>query len=135
VKKKTGPTEIPEVLFEKTFHVDDDQTYRYAEASGDHNPLHVDEEMAKAMGFPNVIVHGLCVMALAQKGIIDGGLDGEPAGLRRLSVQFSKPVFPGDDLTCIAWETGSENGRRLLGFVVKSQRGEEVIREGIAELD
>lgn len=137
VKKKTGPTEIPKVLFEKTCHVDDDQTYRYAEASGDHNPLHVDEEMAKAMGFPNVIVHGLCVMALAQKGIIDGGLDGEPARLRRLSVQFSKPVFPGDDLRCIAWgkDASGEGGRRVLGFIIKSQRDEEVIREGIAELD
>jgi acyl dehydratase len=135
VKKKAGPTEVPKVLFEKTYRVDDDQTYRYAEASGDHNPLHVDEEMAKAMGFPNVIVHGLCVMALAQKGIIDGGLEGEASRLRRLSVQFSKPVFPGDDLCCIAWERGFEDGRRVLGFIVKSQRDEEVIREGIAELD
>jgi len=135
VKKKDGPTEIPKVLFEKTLHVDDDQTYRYAEASGDHNPLHVDEEMAKAMGFPNVIVHGLCVMALAQKGIIDGGLDGDPSRLRRLSVQFSKPVFPGDDLRCIAWDQGGEGGKRVLGFIMKSQRDQEVIREGIAELD
>jgi acyl dehydratase len=136
VMKKSGPTEIPKVLFEKTYHVDDDQTYRYAEASGDHNPLHVDREMAKAMGFPNVIVQGLCVMALAQQGIIDYGLDGEPARLLRLSVQFSKPVFPGDDLRCIAWEKGvyGEGGRRVLGFIMKSQRGEEVIREGIAEL-
>ena len=135
VKKKKGPTEIPQVLFEKTFHVDDDQTHRYAEASGDHNPIHVDEDMAKAMGFPSVIVHGLCVMALAQKGIIDGGLDGEPARLRRLSVQFSKPVFPGDDLRCIAWDKGSEGGKRVLGFIMKSQRDEEVMREGVAELD
>ena len=123
------------MLFEKTYHVDDDQTHRYAAASGDHNPIHVDEEMAKAMGFPSVIVHGLCVMALAQKGIIDGGLDGEPARLRRLSVQFSKVVFPGDDLRCIAFEKGAEGGRRSLGFIIKNQRDEEVIREGIAELD
>lgn len=135
VKKKKGPTEIEKVLFEKTFHVDDDQTHRYAAASGDHNPIHVDDDMAKAMGFPSVIVHGLCVMALAQKGIIDGGLDGEPARLRRLSVQFSKPVFPGDDLRCIAWDKGSEGGKRVLGFIMKSQRDEEVMREGVAELD
>jgi acyl dehydratase len=74
-------------------------------------------------------------MALAQKGIIDGGLDGEPARLRRLSVQFSKPVFPGDDLRCIAWDKGSDGGKRVLGFIMKSQRDEEVMREGIAELD
>jgi acyl dehydratase len=134
VPRAATPAEIGEILFEERLHIDDDQTYRYAKASGDHNPIHVDPEMAKNMGFPGIIVHGLCVMALAQKAVIDRALNGDPAKLRRLAVKFSKPVFPGDDLTWIAWEDDSSKATRRLGFVMKSQRGEQVIREGVVEL-
>ncbi len=73
-------------------------------------------------------------MALAQKAAINQALRGDPAKLRRLAVNFSKPVFPGDDLAWIAWQDDSSNAARRLGFVMRSQRGEEVIKEGVVEL-
>ena len=47
---------------------DEDQTFRYAEAAGDPMPIHLDDEIAKAMGFPGIIIHGLCTMAFTSRG-------------------------------------------------------------------
>ncbi|MGH7425078.1 MAG: FAS1-like dehydratase domain-containing protein, partial [Candidatus Methylomirabilales bacterium] len=60
----------PEVLFEVAQRVDEDQAFRYAEASGDRNAVHLDEEAARAAGFPGIILHGMCTMALAGKAVL-----------------------------------------------------------------
>lgn len=134
VGRKADSTEIPRVLFEHRLQVAEDQARRYAEASGDHNPIHLDDEMAKAMGFPRTIVHGLCVMALAQKAVLDGAADGRPDRLRGLAVEFAKPVFPGDTLSVIGWEVDTSPAGREIGFVVRNQREQEVLRAGVAKL-
>jgi acyl dehydratase len=73
-----------------------DQTHQYAKASGDFNPIHLNENFAKSNGFPGTILHGLCTMAmLAQCG---NDFVGDPLSLRKIKVRFSKPVFPGDHL-------------------------------------
>ena len=51
-------------------HIDTDQTFRYSPAAGDPMPIHLDEEFAKAMGFPGIIVHGLCTMAFTSRAVI-----------------------------------------------------------------
>ncbi len=130
-KSKRIEETLPDAgLFESQLRVDSDQTFRYAEASGDRNPIHTDEDTARMMGFDGIIVHGLCTMALAQKAVIDGALDGRPERLRRLQVQFAKPVSPGDVLDLRAWSL-PEKGR--LGFVVHSEGGQSVLREALAE--
>ena len=71
-------------------------TVRYAGASGDFNPIHIDEEFAKAVGLPGKILHGLWTMAQVARAQTEAG--GGPESLRRLSVQFRGMGFPEREL-------------------------------------
>lgn len=88
-----------------TAAVDRVQISRYACAIGDFNPMHVDEEYAKAAGMPSVIAHGPLTAALiidavvAQLGV---------AALKAADIRFRAPVFPGDALTIHPIEAGAE---------------------------
>lgn len=124
-----------EVDFEVVQKIDDDQTYRYAEASGDHNPIHVDPEFAKNMaGLPGIIVHGMCTMAFASKAVLDSVGAGDPARLRRIKVRFSKPVFPGQTLTTRGRLESESAGIKTYGFETLNPDGEAVIKNGVAEI-
>jgi acyl dehydratase len=111
-----------------------DQPLRYAEASGDHNPIHVDDSVAKAAGHPSVILHGLCTMAFCQGAIVDKLLGGDAKGLQRLAVRFARPVLPGDTLTIRAWAVEEGEDTRTLGFEAENQKGVKVITNGVAEV-
>jgi acyl dehydratase len=84
---------------EATFVVADDQAERYAHASGDHNPIHLDHEAARAVGLPRRILHGLCTMALAGRAVAEVA-GHEPS---RLAVRFSAPVALGATVTTRVW--------------------------------
>jgi len=114
--------------------VDVDQARRYAGASGDANPIHVDDDAAKAVGLPGVILHGMCTMALCGRAVVDELAGGDPTRLRRLAVRFYRPVFPGSDLVTTVYEAGTGNGRRNLAFEASSA-GKVVVRDGRAELE
>jgi acyl dehydratase len=114
--------------------IDADQTRRYAEASGDLNPIHVDENVARMAGLPGIIVHGLCTMAFTSKVIVDNFCGGDPTRLKRLGVRFARPVFPGQTITTKVSSSGEKNGRRLLNFETYNPEGRAVIRDGIAEV-
>ena len=109
--------------------VDLDQALRYAEASGDRNPIHVDDEAARAVGLPGVILHGMCTMALCSTAVIDALAGGDPTRLRRLAVRFYRPVFPGNDLVVSLFDAGDG----AYAFEAASA-GKVVIRDGRAEL-
>jgi acyl dehydratase len=112
-----------------------DQPSRYAVASLDDNPIHTDEGIAKAAGHPTVILHGLCTMAFAAKGIVDELLDGDSSQLHRLSVRFSKPVLPGWELTTRMHSAGTTpGGRKAYQVETTNQDGLVVISNGWAEL-
>ena len=64
---------------------------QYADASGDHNPIHQDEAFAKSVGLPDVIAHGMLTMALAGKYISDWA--GGPQNVKEFSARFTKPVI------------------------------------------
>ena len=68
----------------------------YARASGDLNPLHRDEEVARAAGFPGIVAHGMLTMGTLASALV--GWLGDPAALTRLKVQFRSPVFLGERL-------------------------------------
>src|SRR5919197_684631 len=68
----------------------------YADASGDHNPLHQDDEFARGVGFPGIIAHGMFSMAHLAKAVTDWA--GDPGALRELRVQFRAPVFMDETL-------------------------------------
>jgi acyl dehydratase len=114
--------------------VDRDQTYRYKEASGDFNPIHVDENFAKMAGLPGIIVHGLCTMAFTSKVIIDNLCGGDPMKLKRLRVRFTRPVLPGQVITTKVWSDGERDDRKVLAFETFNPEGRAVIRGGLAEV-
>ena len=114
--------------------VDKDQTYRYKEASGDFNPIHVDENFAKMAGLPGIIVHGLCTMAFVSKVIIDQLCGGDPVKLKRLRVRFSRPVLPGQVITTKVWPEGEDTVRKIFALETFNPEGRAVIRGGLAEV-
>jgi acyl dehydratase len=114
--------------------IDLDQTSRYAAASGDLNPIHVDANVAKMAGLPGIIVHGLCTMAFTAKVMVDHLCKGDPLRLKRLAVRFSHPVLPGETITTKVWPVGDRNGRRAYEYETYNRDGLAVIRDGIAEI-
>jgi acyl dehydratase len=86
-----------------TSHVDIDMPTRYAEASGDHNPIHVDPDVAKMVGLPGVINHGLGTLSLVTAGLVANVAGGDPARVRRIAVRFTDMVIPGTDLATSVW--------------------------------
>jgi acyl dehydratase len=70
----------------------------YADASGDRNPLHLDDEVARVAGFPGVVAHGMYTMGTLASAIV--GWAGGAETLLRMRVQFRAPVFPGETIVC-----------------------------------
>ena len=95
-------------IAELAYPVAEDQTNRYAAASGDDFAIHLDDEFARKVGLPGRIVHGLCTMAFAGRAVVEAA-GAEPAAVRRLAVRFSAPLFPGETVTTRVWR----RGRRL----------------------
>jgi acyl dehydratase len=114
--------------------IDADQTYRYAQASGDHNPIHIDENTAKMAGLPGIIVHGLCTLAFASKVMIDHLCDRDPCKLKRLRARFSRPVFPGQTITTAVWPRPDRGDLKVYAYETVNPEGKEVIRDGIVEV-
>jgi acyl dehydratase len=134
-KSADEPAPQPEIAFSEVQKVDDDQTYRYADASGDPNPIHTDPEFARNVaGLPGIILHGMCTMAFASKVVLDAVAGGDPTRLKRIKVRFSRPVFPGETLTTRGWVEGSAGGRTTYGFETVNARGSAVLRNGVAEV-
>jgi acyl dehydratase len=96
--------EVGMTLPEKVFYIDRALLKAYADASGDQNPIHQNEEFALSVGLPNVISHGMLTMALAGKYVTEWA--GGSANVREFSARFIKPVVvpAGEkvDLTVIA---------------------------------
>lgn len=114
-------------------HVDDDQTFRYAPASGDPMPIHTDEQVAKAMGLPGIIAHGFCVLAMTSWAVLRELGGDDAARLQRLAVRFAKPVLPGQDLHTRVWRAGQGDGSTTYAF--ETQVGDvAVLRDGLAVL-
>ena len=107
--------EIGMALPEKVFYIDRALLKAYADASGDQNPIHQNEEFALSVGLPNVISHGMLTMALAGKYVTEWA--GGSANIREFSARFIKPVIvpAGEkvDLTVVATVT------EVIGNIVK----------------
>lgn len=121
----------PEYVYEHTGVIAPDQSLRYSEASGDHNPLHKDPEFAKAAGFPGVILQGLCTMGMALGRLITGTLEGDSTRVEQVHVRFARPVFMEDELTTRVWES-KEPGR--YEFDVINQSGKAVLKNAWVKL-
>jgi acyl dehydratase len=107
--------------------------YRYAGASGDFNPIHIDPEFAKAVGLPGNILHGLYMMALVARA--NAALaDGDPRALKRLSVEFRGMGIPEQEIVVSGEVTEASNGRVVTEGVAK-QGDTRVIRNAEAEIE
>ena len=105
--------EVGTVLEEKVFYLDRAMLKAYADASGDQNPIHQNEEFALSVGLPNVIAHGMLTMALVGKYVTDWA--GGAAAVKEYLARFIKPVIvPADqkvDLTVSATVTEVDGDR------------------------
>ncbi len=111
---------------------DDDQTFRYADASGDPSRWHLDAEYARAAGLPGIIIHGLCTIAFLGRALAETAAEGDLLRLRRLAVRFSRPIYPGSAMTTVIWGGGSDRGGARLFFEALGPDGAKVITNGLA---
>jgi acyl dehydratase len=107
-------------------------TYRYAGASGDYNPIHIDEEFAKAVGLPGRILHGLYSMAQVARAQTEAA--GGPQTLKRLSVQFRGMGFPEQEIVVTGTVRERRDGRALIDTVAR-QGDNQIIRNAEAEVE
>jgi acyl dehydratase len=107
-------------------------TNRYAGASGDFNPIHIDEEFARAVGLPGRILHGLWTMAQVARAQTEAA--GGPAALKRLSVQFRGMGMPEQEVLVSGTVRESAGGRVVIDTVAE-QAGKQIIRNAEAELE
>ena len=105
---------------------------KYAGASGDFNPIHIDEDFARQVGLPGKILHGLWTMAQVARAQTEAG--GDPGSLKRLSVQFRGMGLPERELTVTGTVRESGDGRAIVDTVAE-QDGNQIIRNAEAELD
>ena len=106
-------------------------TKRYAEASGDMNPIHIDEDFAKKVGLPGCILHGL--WSMAQVARAHGEAVGDPLALRSLEVQFRGMGFPEQEVVVTAQAVEAADGR-LVTETEAAQGDNRIIRSAKAEL-
>ncbi len=124
---ETG-SEIPELRVTPDKYL----TMRYAGASGDFNPIHIDEEFARAVGLPGRILHGLWTMAQVARAQTEAA--GGPERLKRLSVQFRGMGLPEQEVLVKGTVRELRDGRVIVDTVAE-QAGNQIVRNAEAELD
>lgn len=127
----TTDQQIP--LSQTSQHVDTDQTFRYAPAAGDHMPIHLDEDVARAAGLPGIILHGLCTLAFTSWAALTELAESDVRRLRRLAVRFSAPVLPGQELHTRFWDAASAHRPHSYTFETTTADA-TVLKDGLIEL-
>ena len=107
--------------------------HRYAGASGDFNPIHIDNDFATMVGLPRNILHGLYSMAQVARAQTEAA-GGDPRSLKRLSVQFRGMGVPEEEIVVTGTVTEREGNRALIATeAVQGDNG--IVRNAVAELD
>lgn len=107
--------------------------HRYAGASGDFNPIHIDRDFATGVGLPGNILHGLYSMALVARANV-AAAGGDPRSLKRLSVQFRGMGLPEQEIV-VSGEVRSVEGGRAVVDTVAKQGGKAIVKNARAELE
>jgi len=115
-----------------TWRVTREQIAAYAEASGDHNPIHLDDHAARAAGLPGVIAHGMLGMAQLANFVV--AYAGDHRRLRKLRCRFSGMVLPGDVITFSGRVAEASGNLVRLELEAQNQKGERVLTKALAEL-
>jgi acyl dehydratase len=109
-------------------------TNRYAGASGDFNPIHIDPDFAKAVGLPSNILHGLYSMGLVAKAAAQGLAGGDPRALKKLTVQFRGMGMPEQEIA-VTGTVKEVDGDRVVVDLEAAQGDNRIIRNAQAELE
>lgn len=128
---RAGDGMKPGDTFELRITPDPYLTVRYAGASGDFNPIHIDEDFARQVGLPGRILHGLWTMAQVARAHTDAG--GGPETLRRLSVQFRGMGRLGEEIVVSGTVREVADGVAVIDSEAV-QSGNRIIRNGVAEV-
>jgi acyl dehydratase len=108
--------------------------HRYAGASGDFNPIHVDPDFAKSVGLPSNILHGLYSMGLVAKAAAVGLAGGDPRALKKLTVQFRGMGLPEQEVV-VKGEVKEVDGNHVTVDLEAVQGETRIIRNAKAELE
>lgn len=104
-----------------------EQLIQYAKASGDSNPIHLDENFAKAAGFPSVIAHGMLSMAF-MGDCVNYNFSPTEFELKSFSCRFKKVTFPGDTITASGKiRSINSDGSLSLALWTENQHGEHTL--------
>jgi acyl dehydratase len=109
-------------------------TNRYAGASGDFNPIHIDPDFAKAVGLPSNILHGLYSMGVVAKAAAQGLAGGDPRALKKLTVQFRGMGMPEQEIA-VTGAVKEVDGDRVVVDLEAAQGDNRIIRNAQAELE
>jgi acyl dehydratase len=114
--------------------VTQEQINAYADASGDHNPIHIDEEFARSVGLPGTIAHGLLEMGIIAEALSRWA--GSTAQLAGLEGRFSKPLLAGDTITVTGTVVAVDDTDGIATVEVEavSDRGERVLTNARAQV-
>lgn len=118
---------------ERTFHVSDETLEHFAEASGDRNPVHFDDEYAAGTIFGGRIAHGILTASFIS-AVIANDLPGPGSIYLGQSLRFRRPVRPGDDVRVVFEVTDYEPGRRTVTIDTKAYVGETLVVDGEARV-
>jgi len=120
------PARKPDFVFDAQTDANQAALYRM---SGDRNPLHIDPAVARAVGFKEPILHGLCTYGVVCRRFVQEIFRGDSGRLKSYTARFSSPVIPGEALQTRVWQ-GRPN---LFLLEVYNAKGEAVLRNGVIE--
>lgn len=122
--------------YHKKKAVTKEQLRAYADASGDHNPIHLDDEFAKGAGLDGVIAHGMLIMGFLGEYLMK--LVGKKHRLKEFSMRFGAMTYPGDEIIClgVVKEIKEGDGGSLIEIEVFAQKKtEETVGSGLAKIE
>lgn len=120
------PQRDPDFIFDAQTEINQAALYRM---SGDRNPLHIDPQVARAVGFKEPILHGLCTYGVVCRRFGQEIFQGDSGKLKAFSARFSSPVIPGELLRTKVWQVRSD----LFLLEVYNSKAEAVLRNGVIE--
>lgn len=116
----------PATLTEISHNVTQQQLLKYADASGDYNPLHLDETFAAATPYGRTIAHGMLVLAFVSEAMVKSFGRAWMCG-GGMRAKFRSPVYPGDTVTTTGTLKSTTNAKAIYGVIVRKQDGTEVL--------
>jgi acyl dehydratase len=106
------------------------QAALYRLSIGDTNPLHIDPEFARKVGFEQPLLHGMCTYGFAARAVLKAHCDNDAARIRSFDVRFAAPFFPGETLVTRSWRDGN-----VVSFESRcAERDVAVFKNGRCEL-